>query len=132
MHNIRRTAVYAIRTYGGVGGGSCKASSYPDWTSLIPRIFGALVIGSAVKTTALRRPGTAAAHVAPQPRDQLLDDLLVGRAERRFPGGCRFGLLFDVAQHVDQHLGRAQLGRSRFVDELGDHRLAPAGVCRFR
>ena len=38
MHNIRRTAVYAIRTYGGVGGGSCKASPYPDRTTLIPTI----------------------------------------------------------------------------------------------
>ena len=35
MHKIHRTAVYAIRTYGGVGGGSCKASSYPDRTALI-------------------------------------------------------------------------------------------------
>jgi hypothetical protein len=35
MHKIHRTAVYALRTYGGVGGGSCKASSYPDRTVLI-------------------------------------------------------------------------------------------------
>ena len=35
MHNLRRTAVYAIRTYGGVGEGSCKASPYPDRTALI-------------------------------------------------------------------------------------------------
>jgi hypothetical protein len=38
MHNIRRTAVYAIRTYGGVGGGSCKASPYPDRTAPIQSI----------------------------------------------------------------------------------------------
>jgi hypothetical protein len=27
-------------------------------------------------------------------------------------------------QHVDQHLGRAQIGRHRFVDELVDDRVA--------
>jgi len=32
---IHRTAVYAIRTYGGVGGGSREASSYPDRTAPI-------------------------------------------------------------------------------------------------
>jgi hypothetical protein len=28
---ICRTAVYMTRSYGGVGGGSRKASPYPDW-----------------------------------------------------------------------------------------------------
>jgi hypothetical protein len=42
MHKIHRTAVYAIRTYGGVGGGSCKASSYPDRTGLIQPILDTL------------------------------------------------------------------------------------------
>ena len=40
--------------------------------------------------------------------------------------GSRLGLFLDVAQHVDQHLDGAPLGRSRFVDELGDHRHALA------
>jgi len=29
--SICRTAVYVIRTHGGVGGGSREASPYPDW-----------------------------------------------------------------------------------------------------
>jgi len=28
---IHRTAVYVIRTHGGVGGRGCEASSYPDY-----------------------------------------------------------------------------------------------------
>ena len=36
----------------------------------------------------------------------------------------RAGAFFDVLQHVDQHLGRAQIGAGRFVDQLRDHRLA--------
>jgi hypothetical protein len=47
MHNIRRTAVYAIRTYGGVGGGSCKASPYPDRTTPIQRIGNFLTTAKA-------------------------------------------------------------------------------------
>jgi hypothetical protein len=41
MHNIRRTAVYAIRPYGGVGGGSCKASPYPDRTASMQHLVAA-------------------------------------------------------------------------------------------
>jgi hypothetical protein len=44
MHKIHRTAVYAIRTYGGVGGGSCKASSYPDRTPLIQLNFNSFTL----------------------------------------------------------------------------------------
>src|SRR6516165_4289377 len=52
-----------------------------------------------------RGPRTTVAHVAAQPRDQPLHDLLVGRGERVFLGR-RLGFLLDVAQHVDQHLCR--------------------------
>ena len=38
--------------------------------------------------------------------------------------GCRAGPLLDVFQQVDQHLGRAQIGARRFIDELRDDRLA--------
>jgi len=62
--------------------------------------------------------GPSLGGLSAQPGDQLLHDLFVGRAERGFCGGRRLGLLLDVAQHVDQHLGRPQLGRGRFVDEL--------------
>jgi hypothetical protein len=48
MHNIRRTAVYAIRTYGGVGGGSRKASPYPDRTALIQAPSSAGSVSSVV------------------------------------------------------------------------------------
>jgi len=34
------------------------------------------------------------------------------------------GLLLGVFDHVEQHLGRAQIGRSRFVDQLMDNRFA--------
>ena len=34
------------------------------------------------------------------------------------------GLLLDVLQHVDQQLGRAQIGAGRFADQLSDDRLA--------
>src|SRR6516165_6194664 len=39
---------------------------------------------------------------------------------RRFCGG----LLFDVLDHVDQHLGRAQIGAGGFVHHLSDDHLA--------
>jgi hypothetical protein len=32
--------------------------------------------------------------------------------------------MLDVFHHVDQHLGRAQIGSGRFVDHLRDDRLA--------
>ena len=34
------------------------------------------------------------------------------------------GLLLDLLHHVEQHLGRAQIGAGRFVDHLRDDRLA--------
>jgi hypothetical protein len=34
------------------------------------------------------------------------------------------GLLLGILQYVDQHLGRAQIGAGRFVDQLSDDRLA--------
>ena len=46
------------------------------------RVLCPSTMGSAIETAPLRRPGTTVAHVAAQPRDKLLDHLLVGRAER--------------------------------------------------
>jgi hypothetical protein len=59
------------------------------------------------------------------PFHDAFDHLLIGRGEpmrlrRRF----RAGLLLDVLHHVDQHLGRAQIGAGGFVDQLSDDRLA--------
>ena len=34
VDSIYRTAVYVTRSYGGVGGGSRKASPYPEWANL--------------------------------------------------------------------------------------------------
>ena len=39
--------------------------------------------------------------------------------------------MLDVLHHVDQHLGRAQIGRCGFVDQLKDHRLALGGFATF-
>jgi hypothetical protein len=38
--------------------------------------------------------------------------------------GVRHGLLLDPFQHVEKHLGGAQIGLGRFVDHLRDDRLA--------
>ncbi len=38
--------------------------------------------------------------------------------------GRRRDLALDILHHVDQHLGRAQIGIGGLVDEMGDHRLA--------
>ena len=56
MHNIRRTAVYAIRTYGGVGGGSCKASPYPDRTALIQLTADFLTVAFAATLPMTEKP----------------------------------------------------------------------------
>ena len=64
--------------------------------------------------------------LSPQPRDEQLHHLLVGRGQPAGFGGrgSVAGLVLDVFHHVDQHLGRAQIGTRRFVDHLGDDRLA--------
>ena len=62
---------------------------------------------------------------APQPGQEVFDDLLVGRGERGWLGHRgRPGLFFDVLQDVEQHFGGAQIGRGGFVDQLSDHRFA--------
>ena len=66
-----------------------------------------------------------AGHVMAQPCDELLDDLAVGQRQPRRPARRRgAGLFLNLLQHVDQHLGGAQIGCRGFVDELGDDRLA--------
>ena len=61
----------------------------------------------------------------PQPRDEGRHDLLVRRCKRGGFGRLRHtGLFLSVLQRVDQHLGRAQIGTGRFVDQLLGDRLA--------
>jgi hypothetical protein len=62
---------------------------------------------------------------SPQPGQQVFDDLRVRRGEGGYLGRrCRAGPLFDVLQYVEQHLGGAQIGAGRFVDQLSDDRVA--------
>jgi hypothetical protein len=61
-----------------------------------------------------------------QPFNQLVDDLFIRRGEPEGLLGqhCRRGLLLGILDHVEQHLGGAQIGRRRFVDQLSDDGLA--------
>src|SRR6516164_5294058 len=61
--------------------------------------------------------------VAAQPGLQLLDDLVVGRAERAL-SGLRFAPVFDVELDVEQEFGGAPIALGRLVDELLDDGLA--------
>src|SRR6516165_11881685 len=61
--------------------------------------------------------------VAAQPGLQLLDDLVVGRAERALRG-LRFAPVFDVELDVEQEFGGAPIALGRLVDELLDDGLA--------
>ena len=73
------------------------------------------------------RLGCFSRNLAAQPGDKKLDDLPIRRVQfgrllgRRRRGGS---VLLGLLQHVDQHLGRAQIGAGRFVDQLRDDRLA--------
>jgi hypothetical protein len=44
---------------------------------------------------------------------------------------CHTCLFLGVLQRVDQHLGRAQIGTGRFVDQLGGDRLALGDLAAF-
>jgi hypothetical protein len=70
---------------------------------------------------------------AVQTGDQVFDDLLVRWGDGLGLGpGRRADAFLDVLQHVDQHLGCAEIRARRFVDELSDDRFAhfPAGARR--
>src|SRR6516164_8008443 len=60
---------------------------------------------------------------AAQPGLQLLDDLLVGGAERALRG-FRFGAAFAPVQRVEQQFSGAPIALGRLVDELLDDGLA--------
>ena len=57
-------------------------------------------------------------------RDRATNSCTTSSASWRGSGGGVAGLVLDVFHHVDQHLGRAQIGTRRFVDHLRDDRLA--------
>src|SRR5271166_5777147 len=59
-----------------------------------------------------------------EPRLELRQDLLVGRADGRGRGGSRARPRFEVQHQVEQDLQGARIGGGGFVDELLDHRLA--------
>ena len=58
--------------------------------------------------------------LAAQPCDGLLEELPVGRCQFGQLGRRRAGLLFNLLEHVGQHLRRAQIGAGRFDSQPGD------------
>jgi hypothetical protein len=64
---------------------------------------------------------------------EMLHHLLVRRIEPARFGRRRgdAGLLLDVLDHVEQHLGRLQIGGGGFVDQLMDDRLALGDLATF-
>src|SRR6516225_5768643 len=85
-----------------------RAKSLRNKTSYSARVSPS-IIGSAL--------------AAAQPGLQLLDDLLVGGAERALRG-FRFGGAFALVQRVEQQFGGAPIALGRLVDELLDDGLA--------
>src|SRR5690349_1541295 len=59
-----------------------------------------------------------------QARHELLDDLLVGRAERTGLGRCDLRPVFNVPNDVEEDLECTEIGCGGAVDELCDYRLA--------